>query len=200
MIKFFVFVASICISAIFFCSSVYAQSGCCSWHGGVAGCSSGGRQICNDGTLSPSCTCYTPQYIAPIQSYKCTINDKVFYNSVSASNYWYQLVDDAVNDTYKTYLDRNTNQNDIQYWHWKFGFNNCNGSSWNKQDIINQVIKSEEYTKLQENKSQIKPTYSNNFPATQVSFPNKEKRPDYSWAWWLGGIGLFAYFVYKSGK
>ena len=32
------------------------RSGCCSWHGGVAGCS-GGRQVCNDGTYSPSCTC-----------------------------------------------------------------------------------------------------------------------------------------------
>lgn len=36
---------------------VYAKRGCCSHHGGVAGCSSNGRQICRDGTLSPSCTC-----------------------------------------------------------------------------------------------------------------------------------------------
>lgn len=35
--------------------SVY-QSGCCSWHGGVSGCS-GGRVVCNDGSFSPSCTC-----------------------------------------------------------------------------------------------------------------------------------------------
>lgn len=34
-----------------------AQRGCCSWHGGVAGCNSSGRTICADGTLSPSCTC-----------------------------------------------------------------------------------------------------------------------------------------------
>lgn len=34
-----------------------AQRGCCSHHGGVAGCTSSGRQICKDGTLSPSCTC-----------------------------------------------------------------------------------------------------------------------------------------------
>jgi len=33
------------------------QRGCCSWHGGVCGCS-GGRQLCCDGTLSPSCTCH----------------------------------------------------------------------------------------------------------------------------------------------
>ena len=32
------------------------QSGCCSWHGGVCGCS-GGRALCCDGTPSPSCGC-----------------------------------------------------------------------------------------------------------------------------------------------
>ena len=55
--------------------SVYAQRGCCSHHGGVAGCSSSGRQICNDGTLSPSCTC-TPTYI-----YGCTDSTATNYNS-----------------------------------------------------------------------------------------------------------------------
>jgi len=35
------------------------KSGCCSWHGGVSGCS-GGRVTCNDGTYSPSCTCAIP--------------------------------------------------------------------------------------------------------------------------------------------
>ena len=34
------------------------QRGCCSWHGGVSGCS-GGRVVCEDGSLSPSCTCYS---------------------------------------------------------------------------------------------------------------------------------------------
>ena len=33
-----------------------AQRGCCSWHGGVCGCSVG-RIICCDSTLSPSCRC-----------------------------------------------------------------------------------------------------------------------------------------------
>ena len=33
-----------------------AQQGCCSWHGGVCGCS-GTRTACCDGTLSPSCSC-----------------------------------------------------------------------------------------------------------------------------------------------
>jgi hypothetical protein len=32
------------------------KRGCCSWHGGVCGCS-GGRALCCDGTLSPTCGC-----------------------------------------------------------------------------------------------------------------------------------------------
>ncbi len=43
----------------FISAPVFARSGCCSWHGGVAGCDSAtGIQVCNDGTYSPSCTCY----------------------------------------------------------------------------------------------------------------------------------------------
>lgn len=38
--------------------SVQAGSGCCSWHGGESGdCTSNGKSICNDGTISPSCKC-----------------------------------------------------------------------------------------------------------------------------------------------
>lgn len=33
-----------------------AKRGCCSWHGGVCGCS-GGRAVCCDGSYSPSCGC-----------------------------------------------------------------------------------------------------------------------------------------------
>lgn len=33
-----------------------AKSGCCSWHQGVCGCTSG-RVVCCDDTFSPSCTC-----------------------------------------------------------------------------------------------------------------------------------------------
>lgn len=33
-----------------------ARSGCCSHHQGVCGCS-GGRNVCCDGSYSPSCTC-----------------------------------------------------------------------------------------------------------------------------------------------
>ncbi|WP_026841859.1 hypothetical protein [Citrifermentans bremense] len=33
------------------------RRGCCSWHGGVCGCS-GGTVVCCDGSYSPSCTCH----------------------------------------------------------------------------------------------------------------------------------------------
>lgn len=43
-------------------STTVEKRGCCSWHGGVRGCS-GGTVVCNDGTYSPSCTCLGGQPI-----------------------------------------------------------------------------------------------------------------------------------------
>jgi len=37
--------------------TVIAKRGCCSHHGGVAGCNNNGSVKCNDGTTSPTCTC-----------------------------------------------------------------------------------------------------------------------------------------------
>ena len=63
-------------------ATAYAKRGCCSHHGGVSGCSSSGRQICNDGTLSPTCTC-TPRvtYI-----YGCMDKTAINYNSKANKN------------------------------------------------------------------------------------------------------------------
>lgn len=55
-------------------TTVHAQRGCCSRHGGVVGCSETGRQVCADGTLSPSCTCTPP----PV--YGCTNKKAINYN------------------------------------------------------------------------------------------------------------------------
>lgn len=60
--------------------NVHAQRGCCSHHGGVAGCSSYGRTICNDGTLSPSCTCNPPIV------YGCTDVNAINYNPEANKN------------------------------------------------------------------------------------------------------------------
>ena len=37
--------------------TMIARRGCCSHHGGVAGCYNNGSVKCNDGTTSPTCTC-----------------------------------------------------------------------------------------------------------------------------------------------
>lgn len=60
--------------------NVNAQRGCCSHHGGVSGCTSSGRTICSDGTLSPSCTC-TPPVI-----YGCTDPKANNYNQSANKN------------------------------------------------------------------------------------------------------------------
>ena len=38
-------------------STILARRGCCSRHGGVAGCNENGSVKCNDGTTSPTCKC-----------------------------------------------------------------------------------------------------------------------------------------------
>ena len=43
-------------------SLLLAKQGCCSWHGGVCGCSNG-RVLCCDNTLSPSCRCRSEKII-----------------------------------------------------------------------------------------------------------------------------------------
>lgn len=60
---------------LIFPAGVFARRGCCSHHGGVAGCSPSGRQICADGTLSPSCTC------TPTPVYGCTDYKAKNYNA-----------------------------------------------------------------------------------------------------------------------
>lgn len=62
-------------SIIFMPIKVNAGRGCCSSHGGVSGCSATGSQVCNDGTLSPSCTCTPPAV------YGCTDYNAKNYNS-----------------------------------------------------------------------------------------------------------------------
>lgn len=71
-----VIVVLITIILISLPSGVYARRGCCSHHGGVSGCNSSGCQVCNDGTLSPSCTCTpTRSYI-----YGCMDKEAKNYN------------------------------------------------------------------------------------------------------------------------
>jgi len=60
--------------------NVYAGRGCCSSHGGVCGCNSNGRQVCCDGSLSPSCRCTPPRV------YGCTDQKANNYNPSANEN------------------------------------------------------------------------------------------------------------------
>lgn len=74
---------------------VEAQSGCCSWHGGVCSCDSSiGRKVCCDGTYSPSCGCIyiptkpvTPEFPDMNASWESNPNtDKTFNLSVTLND------------------------------------------------------------------------------------------------------------------
>ena len=66
---------------IFTITNVYAQRGCCSWHGGVSGGCRNGKQVCNDGTTSPTCTCSGGyEEYKPIIIYGCTDSNSINYN------------------------------------------------------------------------------------------------------------------------
>lgn len=56
--------------------TVNAGRGCCSSHGGVASCGSNGKQLCRDGTYSPSCRCTPPV----TYKYGCTDSDAKNYD------------------------------------------------------------------------------------------------------------------------
>lgn len=53
---------------VFQISNVFATSGCCSYHDGVCGCGENGRQICCDGSISPSCGCDSAPTLAPAET------------------------------------------------------------------------------------------------------------------------------------
>lgn len=53
--------ATLLLVAVFSPIYTLAGQGCCSRHGGQDYCSDSGRWVCQDGTYSPTCTCYAPQ-------------------------------------------------------------------------------------------------------------------------------------------
>lgn len=99
---------------IFLPSLVFAKSGCCSHHGGVSGCSSSGRQICNDGTLSPTCTC---------NSYSTSDNS----NSDSSINNVYGCTDSTARN-----YDASANSDDGSCEYYTYG---CTDSTATNYDV-----------------------------------------------------------------
>ena len=86
--KKYILVGLFFVAMIFNVEMVLAKRGCCSHHGGEAGCNEYGRTICKDNTLSPSCTCTPTKVIektAPI-IYGCTDKTAKNYNKNANEN------------------------------------------------------------------------------------------------------------------
>jgi hypothetical protein len=79
LIKRLIISTAIFLAVFLFSSQISeATSGCCSWHKGVSHCDQcTGRQVCNDGTFSPSCTCARDTSKCPVYcgDYKCNGNE-----------------------------------------------------------------------------------------------------------------------------
>jgi len=60
--------------AFFVPSFSFAKKWCCSWHWWVAYCASNGRYVCNDGTYSPSCTCWGSYFATTYYKSAYTVN------------------------------------------------------------------------------------------------------------------------------
>ena len=78
----------------FYPLNVAAQRGCCSRHGGVSNQCSNGRQVCNDGSVSPSCPCedyssYIPSTSSSGNSSSGNSNSSSSAKSVSIPSYKY---------------------------------------------------------------------------------------------------------------
>lgn len=109
---------------------VLAARGCCSHHGGVAGCHSSGKQLCNDGTLSPSCTCTpTVTYI-----YGCTDKDAKNYNSsANKDNGSCQYYNYGCTDEEASNYDSDAEKDDGSCLYYIYGCTDLKAQNYNKE-------------------------------------------------------------------
>lgn len=86
------------VTIIFIPVRVNAGRGCCSHHGGTAGCTTSGRQICGDGSLSPTCGCTPPAVYGCIDSSASNYNASANQDDGSCVYYVYGCTDsNAIN-------------------------------------------------------------------------------------------------------
>lgn len=82
------------IAVLFFVAMLFplyilARSGCCSWHDGVCGCdTSVGRQVCCDGSYSPSCVCERKEKKPPPPPPPDPDKNVIKYINANLTNYY----------------------------------------------------------------------------------------------------------------
>lgn len=181
---------------------VYAQRGCCSHHGGVSGCNSYGRQICNDGTLSPTCTC-TP----PVQDvYGCTDTDSINYNSNATKDNGscIKRVYGCIDKKAKNY-NENANTNDNSCIYYKRGCTDKNAVNYNELaeiddgSCIEKAIMISEERKLETNEA-VEMTNVKQEENDDNKTNNIEEDNDSNEFFYIGGIALVGSIIHKFLK
>lgn len=181
--------------------NIFAKSGCCSHHGGVAGCNSNGRQICNDGTLSPTCTC-TPSYV-----YGCTDKNAKNYNSRANKNddsciyYKYGCTDiNALN------YDVSAEKDDGSCVAIIYGCMDQNAKNYdknaNKDDgsCVYYVYGCTDETALNYNSEANTSDNSCQYKAEKLEEDNSSTDDDGNSVIGLGVLGVIGYFIFKKIK
>lgn len=125
------------LSVVFFftVSTVNAQQGCCSHHGGIGYCdTSVGSYVCNDGTYSPSCGC---SYIPPSPPvFPLSINATWNYLPNNLPNKTFDIsvhLDDSSPTQYSATLNKCRGCNPgplVDFYSNNFTFNNIGSGKW----------------------------------------------------------------------
>ena len=167
------------IILLIYLPSVKAQRGCCSHHGGVAGCGSNGRQICNDGTYSPTCTCSgatnnnsSSNYYKKNYIYGCTDPNANNYNSNAnidngSCTYTIYGCTDPKADNYNN--KANASDNSCKYT--RFGCTNEQAINYNKNANISDHSCQFEKELIKTKKIKYKITYKEN---TNLNYKEKK--------------------------
>lgn len=183
------------VTIIFIPVRVNAGRGCCSHHGGTAGCTTSGRQICGDGSLSPTCGCTPPAVYGCIDSSASNYNASANQDDGSCVYYVYGCTDPNA-----TNYNASANQDNGTCIYHTLGCTDVSAENYNpnaNQDDGSCKYKIVEEETSEDNGNEIK-EYSNYSNNKKEAESNEESDP-LSTVIGLGTIAGGAY-VYKKIK
>lgn len=204
-----IWVKIIPILLFFFLTPVIAEarSGCCSWHGGVCGCdTSVGRQVCCDGSYSPSCGC---TYIAPKPTFPQ--NTQASWNWYPNSNKTFNLsvdLDDSNPTQYSAVVNKCAGCDPgplTDFYSNSFYYTNLKPGNYylNVKKLINGYWSNTVYWTINIPAWYTpSPTPTPTTPVYTSNTTSKKDTPNDSWLGWLLisglGYGIYKLFTYKS--